>query len=239
MINGPAKPAQDPANSANTTLDNRQVDRRYLSPILMKTLTLIASLTLVTPAVAGDPKPLFDGKSTAGWTNRDGGESKWSATDGTLSRTAKVGDVWSKGRYGDFVLSLEFNTKGNSGVFIRTDNPKNPVQTGIEIQVNKPGGPGKHSVGALYDLVAPSKNAATEGWNKLEVTAKGNMISVVLNGEKICEMDLDKWTTPNKNPDGSKNKFKTALKDFKREGHIGFQDHGADVSYRNITIREL
>jgi hypothetical protein len=41
------------------------------------------------------------------------------------------------------------------------------------------------------------------------------------------------------NPDGSRNKFRTALKDFKREGYIGFQDHGAAVAYRNVKIKVL
>ena len=43
----------------------------------------------------------------------------------------------------------------------------------------------------------------------------------------------------NPDPDGSKNKFRTALKDFKREGHIGFQDHGANVWFRNVRIKQL
>ncbi|HEY8505621.1 MAG TPA: DUF1080 domain-containing protein, partial [Gemmataceae bacterium] len=152
------------------------------------------------------------------------------------------GDIWTRERFGDFVLDLEFKTQGNSGVFIRTDNPRDNVQTGIEVQVDNPpkGKPGKHSVGAVYDLVAPSTNAAKAGeWNRLTITAVGSRLEVVMNGEKIVEMDLDRWTEPGMNPDGSKNKFKTALKDFKREGHIGFQDHGAGVMYRNVRIKEM
>jgi hypothetical protein len=192
----------------------------------------------IAPLV-GAAEPLFDGKTTTGWTDRNGAPTKWIARDDTLTRDAKVGDIWTKERYGDFVLSLEFETKGNSGVFIRTANPKNNVQTGIEIQVNKPGGPNKHSVGAIYDLVAPSKNAGKDGWNKIQITAKGAHISVVLNGEAIAKINLDEYTEPKKSADGSKNKFKTALKEFNREGHIGFQDHGAGVAYRNITIEKL
>ena len=69
--------------------------------------------------------------------------------------------------------------------------------------------------------------------------SKMHTVCARINGEKITEMDLDQWTQPGQNPDGSKNKFRTALKDFKREGHIGFQDHGANVWYRNIRIKPL
>ena len=205
----------------------------------------IASTLITLIAISGisfadhHSKSLFNGKDLTGWQDRDGKTSKWEVVNGTLQGQKKTGDIWSKERFGDFVLSLEFKTTGNSGIFFRTDNPKSPVQTGIEIQVEKPNGPTKQSVGAIYDLVAPKKNNATTGWNKVKITAKDNMITVEMNGEVINGMDLNKWTKPNKNPDGSKNKYKTALKDFKREGHIGFQDHGHLVSYRNIKIKKL
>lgn len=202
--------------------------------------TLITLITLSGISFADHhSKSLFNGKDLTGWQDRDGKTSKWEVVNGTLQGQKKTGDIWSKERFGDFVLSLEFKTTGNSGIFFRTDNPKSPVQTGIEIQVEKPNGPTKHSVGAIYDLVAPKKNNATTGWNKVKITAKDNMITVEMNGEVINGMDLNKWTKPNKNPDGSKNKYKTALKNFKREGHIGFQDHGHLVSYRNIEIKKL
>ena len=206
--------------------------KRYIIPFV--------SLTLSGLLFADNHShSLFNGKDLTGWQDRNGNASKWEVVDGNLQGKKKLGDIWSKERFADFVLSLEFKTTGNSGIFFRTDNPKNPVQTGIEVQVERPNGPNKHSVGALYDLVPPKKNNATKGWNKVKITAKDNMITIEMNGEIIYGMDLNKWTEPNKNPDGSKNKFKTPLKDFKREGHIGFQDHGHLVSYRNIKIKKL
>ncbi len=185
---------------------------------------------------------LFNGKDLAGWQNSNGGDPLpgWSVADGAIVRTARAGYIWTKARYGDFKLELDFKTSGNSGIFIRTADPKNSVQTGIEIQIDHPGGPGKHSVGAIYDLVAPTKNnAKRDQWNHIAITARDNILTVELNGEKVTEMDLDLWTEPKKNPDGSNNKFSTPLKNFAREGHIGFQDHGADVSYRNIRLTRL
>ncbi len=177
-----------------------------------------------------------------GWMHAGGGTpgSNWNIEDGALVRKGKGGDIWTKERYGDFVLEVEFKTKGNSGVFIRTDDPKNNVQTGIEIQVDNPGGPDKHSVGALYDMKAPAKcTAKKEEWNKYVITCEGGKVTVELNGEKVNEMNADDWKDAGKNPDGTKNKYKKAVKDWKREGHIGFQDHGNEVAYRNVRIKPL
>jgi hypothetical protein len=62
---------------------------------------------------------------------------------------------------------------------------------------------------------------------------------VVLNGKQILEMDLDRWTEVRRNPDGTPNKYRRALKDYAREGHIGLQDHGRPVWYRRIRIKRL
>ena len=208
---------------------------------MTRLLTLLMAAALAAPAAADDWKPLFNGTDFTGWTKPDGKPitGGWIVKDGALVRNSPGGDIWTTDRYGDFVLELEFKTTGNSGVFIRTDKPRDNVQTGIEVQVDVPRGkPNRHSVGAIYDLVAPTKEPVKkDDWNRMTVTAKGNLLTVDLNGEKVAEMDLDQWTQGGKNPDGSKNKFRTALKDFKREGHIGLQDHGAVVMYRNIRIK--
>lgn len=210
----------------------------------MRCLLCVAiSLVLAGPTLGDDWKPLFNGKDLSGWQNAAGEQPSrgWKVEDGALVRGEKAGDLWTKERFGDFVLELEFKTEGNSGVFFRTDNPRDNVQTGIEMQVDLASrAVSKHSVGAMYDLLAPSKNAAKDGeWNKVQITAKGSRIQVVLNGEQIIDMDVDQWTTPGKNPDGTPNKFSKALKDFAREGHIGLQEHGYNVAYRNIRIKEL
>ncbi len=200
-------------------------------------------LGLTASLAAQDWQPLFNGKDLTGWMNAAGQapNSGWQVQDGVLVRTKAAGDIWTQKRYADFILELEFQTTGNSGIFIRTDNPRDNVQTGIEIQVDTPRGkPTVHSVGAVYDCVAPRKIVARpNAWNKVVILAKDQQLQVTMNGEAIVDMDLNRWTEANRNPDGSKNKFRTPLKDFKREGHIGFQDHGAKVMYRNVRMKML
>ncbi len=171
-------------------------------------------------------------------------EGAWTYEDGVLARKGG-GDIYTKEQYGDFILDLEVKVdpKSNSGVFIRTADVKDPVQTGIEIQVFDSFGaePSKHGCGAIYDCLAPEKNTVKKAgeWNHLTVMAFGPRITVTLNDERIINMNLDEWTEAGKNPDGSNNKFRTAYKDMARTGAIGFQDHGNSVWYRNIKIRKV
>ena len=165
----------------------------------------------------------------------------WTLKKGILTPSETPGGIiWSKNKFGDFTVSLEYKTskKANSGLFFRTD-PKNAVQGGFEIQIASPGlYSGKHIVGSLYDAKAPIVAAGKPDgeWNTMELTCKGPLIKAKVNGKKVIDLNIDDWNEPNKNPDGSKNKFKTALKDLPRTGHLGLQYHGQPVWFRNIKV---
>jgi len=172
-------------------------------------------------------------------------KDSWEMTDGVL--TAKGGgDIWTKERYGDFILDLEFklDKETNSGIFLRTGSIEEWLHSAIEVQVLDSYGKeeiSKHDCGAIFDCLEPAKNAVKMAgeWNRCTITCKANKIYVVLNGQQIIDMDLNLWTEAHKNPDGTENKFNTAYKDMPREGHIGFQYHGHPIWFRNIKIKTL
>ena len=115
---------------------------------------------------------------------------------------------------------------------------------GLEIQVLNSFGdrkPGRHDMGAMYDCVAPSVAAEKPlgEWNRLVIAFVGNSLKVALNDKPIIDANLDLWTDAYKNPDGTPNKFQWALKDLPKTGHVGLQDYGVPVWYRNIRIKPL
>lgn len=195
---------------------------------------------------------LFNGDNLTGWIS--GPDKSWVVEDGVITlkrefdgREHNLDYLWAKDIYGDFVAELEVKIpeRANSGIFLRTANLKDPVYTGIEIQVSnsfgREGLSRNGTAGAVYDCVAPVKNAVKKPgeWNQFRITCRGSRIQVVLNEQPVVDMDLDRWTKPNQNPDGSRNKFSTPLKEFAREGYFGLQDHGRPVWYRNIRIKRL
>jgi sugar phosphate isomerase/epimerase len=172
-------------------------------------------------------------------------KGNWTLKEDLLDRTDKGGDIWTKDTYGNFILDLEFKVeKGtNSGVFLRTADIANWLHTGIEIQIADSAGQplGKQICGAVYDCLEPMKNPTKPAgeWNHMTIWAKDNSIKIAMNGVPILDMDLNRWTTAHKNPDGTDNKFNTAYKDMAKVGVLGFQDHGTAIGYRNIKVKKI
>lgn len=190
---------------------------------------------------------LFDGQSLAGWSATSHEES-WVIEQGTIHCTGQPngGYLYTHDQFEDFKLSVEFKTEAeaNSGVFFRWSELNDPVNTGLEMQIldtYEKEGLGPHDCGALYDLVAPSSRAERPAgkWNHAEIICQGSRISINLNGTSVVDVDLDRWDTPGKNPDGSPNKFKYAWREMPRQGRIGLQNHGGAAWFRNLKLLPL
>ncbi|MCC6155653.1 MAG: DUF1080 domain-containing protein [Candidatus Hydrogenedentes bacterium] len=139
--------------------------------------------------------------------------------------------------FGDFDLHVEFKvTRGaNSGLFLRTA-PNAPENRGFELQVIDDHGknPTKNSCGAIYDVVTPMFNVTRPAgeWNSYDISVRGKMVTVTMNGWKIIDADFSKLTAP-------VGKFPIAYNDLPLEGYIAFQDHGGEVWYRNVMIKPV
>lgn len=174
------------------------------------------------------------------------GSEHWTIEKGELF-AKHHNTLWTKESYGDFVLDLEFKVakESNSGIFLRSGNTRKVLEA-LEIQVHEKKDGSKYGmVGAIYDALPPSEDVAKPvgEWNRFTIACKGSVVQLIFNGKLVLDADLDDWPEKGKNPDGTKNKFPKALKDFARVGPIGFQGlHGkakAPVWYRNIKIKTL
>jgi len=180
----------------------------------------------------GATNSLFNGRDLSGWVAMHGGG--WTVEDGAI--VGRNGTNWSTNpersgswlrsakEYSNFTLELEYaiNARGNSGIFIRSALEKNPAFTGHEMQILDDHGrePKKSSTGALYDVIAASKNMSRPAgeWNQVRIDCDGPRIQVTMNGEAIIDYRTDRLT----------------------RGYIGLQNHdtNAVVKFRNIRIAE-
>jgi hypothetical protein len=212
---------------------------------------------------------LFDGTSLAGWRGLGYDSvptAHWRVVDGAIAKTpsAKVprqadgqpaagGDLMSMDSFRDFELAFEWRvTAGaNSGVKYNVSeelslrHATNHAALGFEYQVlddvlhpdNKIA---THLAGALYDIIAPSraKRLRPVGkWNSARIVLRSNHGEHWLNGVKVVEFDLG---TVRLDSLLEKSKYKP-IPGFaeRRRGHIILQDHGDEVHFRSIKIREL
>lgn len=199
---------------------------------------------------------LFDGVTTNGWHKYGGGHvgNGWQVSNGTIHYDPSAnggGDIITDHEFENFDLKIEWKvSKGaNSGIMFYvnedTSRYKAPWQTGPEMQVldNKDADDNKaanHLAGTLYDLLgtaADSKPKPVGKWNQAEIKCLNGQLDMYLNNVHIVSTVLwnDNWKKMVAN-----SKFKTmpGFGTYKR-GHIDLQDHGHDVWFRNIKIREL
>jgi len=221
---------------------------------LRNTVWVVCLVVALGGMALGQELPVNSHPDTAGWEPLFSNDlssatfepGSWVMEDGVLHAVGH-GTIWTKDSYADFILDMEFKVaKGaNSGVFLRTGDIQD-VLSALEIQIHEnTDGSRVGMVAALYDAKAPSKSVAKPAgeWNRYTITCKGSRLYLVFNGEQVLDIDLDKWTEPRKNPDGTPNKFAKALKDYARKGPIGLQGiHGREgqpVWFRNMKIKVL
>jgi hypothetical protein len=193
-------------------------------------------------------KLLFDGKTTSGWRNFKKTEigKGWEVKNGELTRAASgAGDIITNDKFTAFELVLEYKISkgGNSGLMFHvTEDGATPWQTGPEIQIqDNIDGHDPQKAGWLYQLYQPEKNLdATKPigeWNELRVLISPEKSTVWMNGQKYYDFvkgskDWDERV--------AKSKFAKMEKFGKpTTGHISLQDHGNEVAFRNVKIREL
>jgi hypothetical protein len=174
-------------------------------------------------------------------------EVQWSVKDGILNSGKQRGNwLMSEKEYADFILEFEvkLTEKGNSGIALRAPMKGDPAFDGMEMQIAdfRYNMQAKDSelTGGIYRAIAPSKQVykPTE-WNPFSIELKGNSLKVILNGEKIQDVDLSKFDQKVTRHDGSD---APPIKDRPKKGHIGFQHlsrENAPVIYRNLRIKEL
>lgn len=183
---------------------------------------------------------LFDATHAGQWQNTSGKVAGFEIKEGVFHIPGtKVGGylMYAGETFKDFELHIEYKVaaKANSGVFFRS-NPQDPVQGGFEIQVfDDCGKPASDvSSGSLYDVATPMFNMSkpTGEWNSFDITCKGSLLVVVMNGWKIIDTDLAKMTMPI-------GKFDTPLAQLPQDGHFLLQDHHGEVWYRNMLVKKL
>jgi serine/threonine protein kinase len=196
------------------------------------------------PAAPEVVRTIFDGKTGSGWMLTDGKPLPRQCVqpDGLNPHRTNSYLIVYKEKLGDFVLDFDYKLSkgGNSGVFLRVGDLKDPVHTGVEVALADTSGAGIGDTGAFYGLVPPRSNAQKPAgqWNHLTITAAGSILTVSLNGTEISRIDLDEWSVPGKRPDGTYHTFRNiAIARLPRSGYLGFQNLKGDCWFKEIKLK--
>jgi hypothetical protein len=193
---------------------------------------------------------LFDGNSLDQWRTYRETEARpqWQAIDGELTLTQRGGgDLITRATWDSFELSLEWKISegGNSGIFFLADEANERIYYNApEIQIlddarHPDNRLDTHRSGSLYDLIAapPASQRPALEWNTVVITHVNGHLKVWQNGVQTVDVRIggERW-----NALVADSKF-AGWKGFGTltSGHIGLQDHGDVVAFRNLKIRAI
>lgn len=182
---------------------------------------------------------VFNGKDFDGWAGRI---ENYEVIDGAIvCKPKKGGVIYTRGEYGDHVIRLEYKLPpaGNNGLAIRYPGGTAHAATEAmcELQILDDTDPKyskldpRQANASAYGMVPAHRGylRPVGEWNFMEVTAKGSMLKVELNGTRILDTDLSKVSEFKDNtPHPGKDRI---------EGHFGFAGHNDPVAFRNIQIK--
>lgn len=213
-------------------------------------------------------KLIWDGKSLQGWvSNKDGivPQKGWTIKDNELivdlGENKGGGDLVTEKEFKNFLLEVDFKlTPGaNSGIkYFIQPNPlgKGYSNVGCEFQVldddlhpdAKLGINGNRTLASLYDLIpanpqkfdpaqAVKRSNPIGQWNRARIEVRGSKVTHYLNGTKVVEITRG---TPEWKAALGTSKF-AKIKGFGEyaTGHILLQEHGNEVHFKNIKVKEL
>lgn len=156
-----------------------------------------------------------------GWSPLGAGE--WSFVDGTLQgKNGKLGYLVSKDSYTDFEIRAEFwaDETANSGIFIRCqDRDKVGTDNAYEVNIFDKRPDPTYGTAAIVDTakVAQPGPKSADRWNTFEITARGDRLVVVFNGQQTVDVRDTKY----------------------RSGPIALQSAGGTIRFRKVLIRTL
>jgi hypothetical protein len=189
------------------------------------TALLGAALTGCATSMQGDGwVTLLDAArnpSLDGWSPLGAGE--WSFVDGTLQgKNGKLGYLVSKDAYTDFEIRAEFwaDETANSGIFIRCqDRSKVGSDNSYEVNIFDKRPDPTYGTAAIVDTakVAQPGPKAADRWNTFEITARGDRLVVVFNGQQTVDVRDSKY----------------------RSGPLALQSAGGTIRFRKLLIRTL
>lgn len=194
---------------------------------------------------------LFDGQSTRGWRSfkkTTFPQKGWKVEDGCLRHVAGGGggDIMTESTFGEFELTFEWRLAAgaNSGVkYFITEERAGPI--GHEYQLvtkNHPEAedlPTKHVTASFYDVLpttAPVRVRSAPDFNQSRIVVRGQQVEHWLNGDKVLAYELG---SDDVKAAISRSKFRDVPGFGTRlRGNILLQDHGGEVCFRNVKLRE-